>query len=96
MLLKVGEQLSKAVVIEKKLANKEDLKLTDLLRYYVADGEAAKDLMYRRIKVTCIATLSCAHRGRRSRLWIPLTRSSNKQKQRERRFLRPKRFIHKV
>lgn len=35
---------------EKKLAAKEDLKLTDVLRYHEADSIAAKDLMYRRIK----------------------------------------------
>ena len=38
------------LLVEKKLANKEDLKMLDLLRYYLADGHAAKDLLYRRIK----------------------------------------------
>lgn len=50
VLRKTGETLSKAQTVEKKLAAKEDLKLTDLLRYYVSDGQAAKDLMWRRIK----------------------------------------------
>jgi hypothetical protein len=39
-------------MIEKKMTTKQDLKMTDLLRYYVADGQAAKDLMFRRIKVS--------------------------------------------
>ena len=51
MLKKVGETLEKAQTVQKKLAAKEDLKLTDLLRYYVADGLAARELMWRRIKV---------------------------------------------
>eukprot|EP00050_Salpingoeca_kvevrii_P005934 m.286514 g.286514 ORF g.286514 m.286514 type:complete len:403 (-) comp11588_c0_seq1:211-1419(-) len=50
VLRKVGDGLTKVYQIEKKLAAKEDLKMTDLLRYYVADGNAAKDLMHRRIK----------------------------------------------
>ena len=53
----VGDAVGRAVLIEKKLANKEDLKLADLLRYYVADGQAAKDLMYRRIKVHLCSSL---------------------------------------
>jgi len=31
--------------VEKKLAAKEDLKMTDVLRYHEADSIAAKDLM---------------------------------------------------
>ncbi|EGD78876.1 hypothetical protein PTSG_01853 [Salpingoeca rosetta] len=46
----VGNVLRKCQTIEKRLATKEDLKLTDLLRYYEADANAAKDLMVRRIK----------------------------------------------
>lgn len=48
---KVGEACAKAQINEKKLAAKEDLKLTDLLRYYAADTQAARDLMVRRIKL---------------------------------------------
>ena len=69
MIRTCGDATGKMALIEKKLANKEDLKMTDLLRcvpsihrfapcdcmsfarYYVADGQAAKDLLYRRIKV---------------------------------------------
>lgn len=50
VLRKVGEAHEKAQTVQKKLSAKEDLKMTDLLRYYVADGLAAKDLMLRRIK----------------------------------------------
>lgn len=45
-----GMALGKGQVVQKKLAAKEDLKLTDILRYHEADSIAAKDLMYRRIK----------------------------------------------
>jgi sorting nexin-5/6/32 len=50
LLRDVGATMMKAQAIEKKLVAKEDLKLTDLLRYYQADGQAARDLMYRRVK----------------------------------------------
>lgn len=50
LLRNVGETLIKAQAVEKKLAAKEDLKLTDLIRYYAADGQAARELMYRRVK----------------------------------------------
>jgi sorting nexin-5/6/32 len=50
VLRKTGEVLAKMQMNEKKLAAKEDLKLTDLLRYYVSDTGAARDLMCRRIK----------------------------------------------
>ena len=61
MLRRVGDAIGTSVLIEKKLANKEDLKMSDLLRYYVADGQAAKDLMHRRIKVgTWLDVCSCA------------------------------------
>jgi sorting nexin-5/6/32 len=47
----VGEASGKLAVSSKKLAAKEDLKLTDLLRYYVSDAGAARDLLCRRFKV---------------------------------------------
>lgn len=50
MLRKVGEMTLTATAVEKKLVAREDLKMTDLLRYYVADTEAAKSLLWRRIK----------------------------------------------
>lgn len=46
----LGQTVGKVAIIQKKLAAKEDLKLTDILRYHEADSIAAKDLMYRRIK----------------------------------------------
>ena len=51
VIRKTADAHSKSTMMEKKLVNKEDLKMTDLLRYYVADGQAAKDLLYRRVKV---------------------------------------------
>merc|ERR1719197_1256034 len=49
-LRKVGSAHDALLSIETKLAKKEDLKMADLLMYYSADGQAAKDLMLRRIK----------------------------------------------
>jgi hypothetical protein len=51
VIRKLSDASGKNLLIEKKLASKEDLKMTDLLRYYTDDGQAAKDLLYRRIKV---------------------------------------------
>lgn len=50
MLRKTGECMTTTSAVEKKLVAREDLKMTDLLRYYVADSDAAKDLLWRRIK----------------------------------------------
>lgn len=50
MLRKTGEATQKSRTHEKKLVAKEDIKMTDLLRYYLADSLAAKDCMWRRIK----------------------------------------------
>eukprot|EP00048_Salpingoeca_helianthica_P022224 m.17093 g.17093 ORF g.17093 m.17093 type:complete len:400 (-) comp7044_c0_seq1:180-1379(-) len=47
----LADAFGKAQVIEKKLSVKEDLKLTDLLRYYASDVGAARALMCRRIKM---------------------------------------------
>ncbi|XP_042637373.1 sorting nexin-5-like [Orycteropus afer afer] len=50
-LLKVAELLfEKLRKVENRVSSDEDLKLTELLRYYVLNIEAAKDLLYRRIK----------------------------------------------
>ena len=38
------------VTVEKKLSAKEDLKMTDLLRYYTMDTLAARELLTRRVK----------------------------------------------
>ncbi|KAL4237584.1 Sorting nexin-5 [Mactra antiquata] len=47
---KVAEALEKARKLEGRVATDEDLKLSDTLRYYMRDSEAAKDLLYRRTR----------------------------------------------
>lgn len=49
-LRKIGSAHEVLLSIEKKLVAKEDLKMSDLLMYYSADGKAAQELMHRRIK----------------------------------------------
>lgn len=49
-LLKLGELLEKMRKLEGRVASDEDLKLSDLLRYYTRDSQAAKDLLYRRLR----------------------------------------------
>lgn len=43
------------------MASDEDLKLSDTLRYYVRDGSAAKDLLYRRLR--CLANYEQANKS---------------------------------
>lgn len=50
MMRKGGQAHVPAAAHQKKLCAKEDLKMSDLLKYYRADSEAAKDLMSRRVK----------------------------------------------
>lgn len=50
MLLKVHETLEKARKLMARMASDEDLKLSDLLRYYMRDTQACKDLLYRRAR----------------------------------------------
>ena len=52
-LNKLGEYFEKARKIEGRVASDEDLKSADLLRYYIRDTEAAKNLLYRRAR--CLA-----------------------------------------
>uniref|UniRef100_A0A8C5MFM7 Sorting nexin n=1 Tax=Leptobrachium leishanense TaxID=445787 RepID=A0A8C5MFM7_9ANUR len=49
-LLKLAELFEKLRKIEARVSSDEDLKLSELLRYYVLNIEAAKDLLYRRTK----------------------------------------------
>ncbi|KAF6089451.1 sorting nexin 5 [Phyllostomus discolor] len=49
-LLKVAELFEKLRKIESRVSSDEDLKVTELLRYYMLNIEAAKDLLYRRTK----------------------------------------------
>uniref|UniRef100_A0A669B8K0 Sorting nexin 6 n=1 Tax=Oreochromis niloticus TaxID=8128 RepID=A0A669B8K0_ORENI len=46
--LKVSELFEKTRKIEARIAADEDLKLADLLKYYLRESQAAKDLLYRR------------------------------------------------
>lgn len=43
------------------MATDEDLKLGDLLRYHMRDAEAAKGLLYRRMR--CLANLETANKN---------------------------------
>ncbi|MEE6512176.1 hypothetical protein FKM82_019109 [Ascaphus truei] len=49
-LLKVAELFEKLRKVEARVASDEDLKLSELLRYYVLNIEAAKNLLLRRTK----------------------------------------------
>ncbi|XP_031566113.1 sorting nexin-6-like [Actinia tenebrosa] len=49
-LNKSADYFERARKLEGRVASDEDLKLVDLLRYYLRDTEAAKDLLYRRAK----------------------------------------------
>uniref|UniRef100_A0A4W3GNM1 Sorting nexin n=1 Tax=Callorhinchus milii TaxID=7868 RepID=A0A4W3GNM1_CALMI len=48
--LKVSELFEKTRKIEARVSADEDLKLSDLLRYYLRESQAAKDLLYRRAR----------------------------------------------
>eukprot|EP00040_Diaphanoeca_grandis_P038573 m.256789 g.256789 ORF g.256789 m.256789 type:complete len:408 (-) comp34694_c0_seq1:301-1524(-) len=56
VMRKTGASFSPMVTIEKKLCAKEDLKMSDLLKYYQSDSEAAKDLMTRRVRALNVVT----------------------------------------
>jgi len=60
-LIKVAECLEKARKFEGKAASDEDLKLSDTLRYYMRDTNAAKSLLYRRSK--CLHNYEIANRN---------------------------------
>jgi len=49
-LSKLSETFEKMRRIEGRVANDQDLKLSDCLRYHMRDTAAAKDLLYRRLK----------------------------------------------
>nr|XP_031546772.1 LOW QUALITY PROTEIN: sorting nexin-32 [Vicugna pacos] len=48
--LKLAELFERLRKLESRAASDEDLKLSDLLRYYMRDSQAAKDLLYRRLR----------------------------------------------
>ncbi|XP_054155818.1 sorting nexin-6-like [Oppia nitens] len=58
---KVSDCLEKARKTEGRISSDEDLKLSDLLRYYMRDTSAAKDLLYRRLR--CLANYETANRN---------------------------------
>uniref|UniRef100_A0A8C6CJN1 Sorting nexin n=1 Tax=Monodon monoceros TaxID=40151 RepID=A0A8C6CJN1_MONMO len=47
---KLAELFERLRKLEGRVASDEDLKLSDMLRYYVRDSQAAKDLLYRRLR----------------------------------------------
>ncbi|POI34439.1 hypothetical protein CIB84_001807, partial [Bambusicola thoracicus] len=49
-LLKVAELFEKLRKVESRVSSDEDLKLSELLRYYMLNIDAAKDLLYRRAR----------------------------------------------
>ncbi|XP_066479602.1 sorting nexin-5 isoform X1 [Tiliqua scincoides] len=49
-LLKISELFEKLRKVENRVSSDEDLKLSELLRYYMLNIEAAKDLLYRRTR----------------------------------------------
>ncbi|XP_014700302.1 sorting nexin-32 isoform X1 [Equus asinus] len=48
--LKLAELFERLRKLEGRMASDEDLKLSDMLRYYMRDSQAAKDLLYRRLR----------------------------------------------
>lgn len=58
---KTAESLEKLRKLEGRMATDEDLKLADLLRYHMRDAEAAKGLLYRRMR--CLANLETANKN---------------------------------
>ncbi|XP_075214150.1 sorting nexin 6 [Lycorma delicatula] len=60
-LTKVADTFEKARKSEGRVASDEDLKLSDLLRYYMNDSFAVKRLLYRRLR--CLANYEAANRN---------------------------------
>ncbi|KAJ7374361.1 Sorting nexin-5 [Desmophyllum pertusum] len=60
-LNKLAEYFEKARKLEGRVASDEDLKSSDLLRYYVRDTDAAKNLLYRRAR--CLADYENANKA---------------------------------
>ncbi|RMX39726.1 hypothetical protein pdam_00022298 [Pocillopora damicornis] len=58
---KVSEYFEKARKLEGRVASDQDLKTSDLLRYYVRDTDAAKNLLYRRAR--CLADYENANKA---------------------------------
>lgn len=58
---KSAETFEKLRKLEGRMATDEDLKLADLLKYHMRDAEAAKGLLYRRMR--CLANLETANKN---------------------------------
>lgn len=58
---KISDSFEKARKIEGRVSSDEDLKLADTLRYYMKDTQAAKDLLYRRLRA--LANYEAANRN---------------------------------
>lgn len=58
---KVSDTFEKARKIEGRVSSDEDLKLSDILRYYMRDTAAAKSLLYRRLR--CLANYENTNRN---------------------------------
>merc|ERR1719348_898416 len=63
----VPQVIEKTRRIESRLANDQELKLADTLRFHMRDTSAAKDLLYRRLK-----TLAAFSRQTRNWIWLDL------------------------
>ena len=61
LFFQVAEYFEKARKLEGRVASDEDLKTSDLLRYYVRDTEAAKILLYRGAR--CLADYEIANKA---------------------------------
>ena len=57
----MSEYFEKARKLEGRVASDQDLKTSDLLRYYVRDTDAAKNLLYRRAR--CLADYENANKA---------------------------------
>merc|ERR1719495_2000381 len=69
-LVKLSDTLEKMRRIEGRVANDQDLKLSDCLRYHMRDTNAAKDLLYRRLR--CLANYEKANKD------LDMARARNK------------------
>jgi len=69
-LTRLSDTFEKMRRIESRVANDEDLKLSDTLRYHMRDTSAAKDLLYRRLR--CLANYEKANKD------LDLARARNK------------------
>lgn len=70
---KVSDTFEKVRKIEGRVSSDEDLKLSDILRYYTRDTSAAKSLLYRRLR--CLANYETANRN------LEKARTKNKEVQ---------------